>query len=520
MKATGLKPIVGAIAISAFLIGCGGGSGSGASEPQKVEGSVKASVLKGVKVCVKDTNICSVTDSNGRFSLDTTYPANLEISVGDTKLGDVEVTGNTDITPALLADNNVTLAAYLGSLLHKAGGCSVTSYYCDLSKVKSFDLNASGDTLVDMINKAVKNGELYAKVDGKEVNVTLSDVDAYVTANPIISGRGEITYQGAMTLGDYAEFTFDLKDDVVNYQIKGNVLGKTSSKTKIYNMYNNLLYVNSDASNFYYLTSGVMFSTIMQNGKPYTVVGIPKNYIALSASDVAGKTYNILLRGVKIANETITSIGTVTLNANNTFVFVTKDFNGNAINVNGTWSFSDNKVYLKDSNGNDFMIMAVKKGYFQSIAIADFVNGGFGLGVESEPMSASDFTGYSYIKFIQNVGENKNEICLGSLRVKKVDDSHAQIDERDSKCFMVYINTNVNAVFFEEVPAEEPISYNAVINPTMEVNGNYISLNSVALSKEGVIGASIIDADNGIFAQLSMRDGKEVAILGSNKPIH
>ncbi len=519
MKATGLKPIVGAIAIGAFLIGCGGGSG-GSSEVQKVQGSVQASVLKGVKVCLKGTNVCDITDSNGKFSLDTTYPANLEISVGDTKLGDVEVTENTDITPALLADNNVTLAAYLGSLLHKAGGCSVTSSYCDLSKVKSFDLNASGDTLVDMINKAVKDGKLYAKVDGKDVNVTLSDVDAYVTANPIISGRGEITYQGAMTLGDYAEFTFDLKDDVVDYQIKGNVLGKISSKSKVYNMYNNMLFVNNDGSNFYYLTAGVMFSTIMQNGSPYTVVGIPKNFIALSASDVAGKTYNILLRGVKIANESITSIGTVTLNDDNTFTFVTKDSNGNVISVLGTWNFTDNKVYLKDSNGNDFMIMAVKKGYLQSIAVADFVNGGFGLGVENEPMSASDFTGYGYIKFIQNVGENKNEICLGNLRVKKIDDTHAQIDERDSKCFMVYINTNVNAVFFEEVPAEEPISYMALINPTMEINGNYITLNSVALSSGDVTGASIIDGDNGIFAQIAIRDGKEVAILGSNKTLH
>jgi hypothetical protein len=201
-------------------------------------------------------------------------------------------------------------------------------------------------------------------------------------------------------------------------------------------------------------------------------------------------------------------------------VFLTKDSQGNIVQVAGAWSFADDKVYLKDSNGDDFMILAIKRGRDQLIAVADFVNGGFGLATESVPTNSKDYTGYRYLKFIQNVGANQNEICLGTAKVSKVDDNHVKISEKDSKCFMVYINSNVNAVFFEEVPVEQPVTYQATINPEIELAGNYVPMNSVALSTGVVNAATIIDGDNGLFAQIGVRNSKEVAILGSNRVIH
>jgi len=520
MKALILKPINAAliVAASVFLVGCGGGGG-GSSTVEKVSGSVQASVLKGVKVCLKDTGVCTTTDKNGKFTLDTTYPATLELSVAGVKLAEVEVKSYTNITPGLLSEGNVTLGGYLGAFLHKAAGCGITAYYCDLSNVKSLETNASGESLVEMVKNAVQNGVLYAKANGKDVNVTLSDIDEYVTANPIISGKGDITYQGVMTLGDYAEFNFDLKNSKVDYSIKGNVLGKLATDSKIYNMYNNMLFVNSDASNFYYLTASGMFSTVMNNGKLYSVIGIAKNYIPLTEADVSGKTFNILLKDANIANETVTSLAAVSLNPDHTFGFVTKDAQGNVIQIGGVWSFAKDKVYLKDSNGEDFMILAIKKGRHQSIAVADFINGGFGLATEAVPAGAEDFTGYRYLKFIESAADKK-EICMGTLKVAKKDDTHVTVTEKDAKCFTVYINSKVNAVFFEEVPAGKEFSYEAVINPVVEINGNYVPMNSMALSSGAVEGVTIIDGDNGLFAQVGIRDSKEVAIFGSNKPIH
>lgn len=520
MKALILKPINAAliVAASVFLVGCGGGGG-GSGTVEKVSGSVQASVLKGVKVCLKDTGVCTTTDKNGKFTLDTTYPATLELSVAGIKLAEVEVKSYTNITPGLLSEGNVTLGGYLGAFLHKAAGCGITAYYCDLSNVKSLEMNASGDSLVEMVKNAVQNGVLYAKANGKNINVTLSDIDEYITSNPVISGKKDLTYQGVMTLGDYAEFKFDVKNSKMNFNITGNVLGKFSADTHIYNMYNNMLYVNSDASNFYYLTASNMFATVMRNGKLYPVIGITKNFVKIEESEVIGKTFSLLVKDANIYGEKITSLASLVLNANHTFLFVTKDLYGNAIKISGIWEFKNDKVYLKNEDGSNFIILAVKKGKSQLIAIADFVNGGFGLASEAVKTGREDYTSYSYLKFIEK-SANEKEICLGNLRVNKKDDNLVSITERDSKCFTVYVNSNVNAVFFEEVPVKGEVTYLAQTDPAMEIDGIDVAMNSVAISKKGVMAATVIDGDNGLFAQVGIRDSKEVAVFGSNKPIH
>jgi len=519
----GLKPIsVAAVAFALSFTGCGGGGGSSSSvaKSEVIEGSVQASRLGGVKVCVANTNECSVTNSKGEFKLHTSYPVTLEVKVGDTKIGEVKASNKyVNITPGTLSKDSV-IAGYLGALLHKAGGCAVTSSYCDLSKVKNIEIGLNTKDLVSGIKSAIKNGTLYAKVNDKSISVSKIDMDEYILSNPIISGKGEITYQGVMTLGDYAEFTFDLKNEKVDYSIKGNVLGKVASSSKIYNMYNNMLFVNSDASNFYYLTAGIMFSTVMENGKPYTVIGIPKNLIAVNKEDIANKKFNILIKDAKINDELVTSVARLQLNKDNTFKFLTKDLFGNSINVEGTWSVSDNKVYLKDDKGNNFIILAVKKGKEQSVVIADFVNGGFGLGIESVPMNARDMSKYKYIKFVQDVGDNQDEICLGALKVAKQNSTQAKIYETDIKCFVVHKNANVNAVFFEEVLPQKPVSYTILYDPSLEIDGEDITFNSIGVSFGDVNSVSIIDGSNGVFAQVGMRDNKEVAILGSNKFLH
>lgn len=114
------------------LSGCGGSSGGSSSTTSSIDGTVQASILKGVKVCIKGTSTCSMTDVSGKFTINGfAAPQTLELYVGNSKLGEVVASADTiSVTPKLLADGNATIASHIGVMLHKIGDCKVADATC------------------------------------------------------------------------------------------------------------------------------------------------------------------------------------------------------------------------------------------------------------------------------------------------------------------------------------------------------------------------------------------------------
>ncbi|WP_457564243.1 hypothetical protein [Caminibacter sp.] len=512
--------VIGAAIIAAGLIGCGGGSGGTSTTVEKVSGTVEASYLQNVTVCDKKTGKCTKTASNGSFSLDVKYPTTLELKIGNYVLGDVNVnSSDIKITPALFAENNVTLAGYLGVFLHKAAGYSIDASVCDMSRVKNLDINASGDDLVEKVRNYVDiHGDLKFKSGDNNYSITSKDLDYYITLNPLKAGVNTVEYQGAVTVGDYATFEFNFSNDEVSYQFDGYVLNKLYHSGKFINLYKHMFFVNKDSSEFYFITSGIMLAKIVNSEGDFDIIAIPKNYMKISKEDVA-KKYNIVFKNLNINGNVYNGFGILNLNDDGTFSLIMKNITSSGYDTySGKWVLSGSKVTLS-MNNNPFMNLTVKVGYKKNSIVADGIEGGYGFGSEAVDITRNDLKTYYYLK-VSPESQNETKVCFGYTSEKWENNTTIQVTERDSKCMIVRSYPDYGEITFQEIKTDAPVTYTATINPSVNINGNEVKLSGIAtVAEDGKFMYSFFDGDNQIYVNLGIRDGKEVGEVGSSKLI-
>ncbi len=131
-----------------FLCSCGGGSTSGGEAANTVSGSVQASYINGVRICVDDTvgtqnENCATTSRQGNFTLNNATGKNLALLIDTVRIGtipDTQVVNGITITPALLSQGEATKARNITALFHQAGKALEGETY-DLSNMKKTDIN-------------------------------------------------------------------------------------------------------------------------------------------------------------------------------------------------------------------------------------------------------------------------------------------------------------------------------------------------------------------------------------------
>ena len=517
-----LSAIAGAL-LALGLVGCGGGGGGSSSngvDTQKISGSVEASYLSNVSVCDKNTGICTKTSSNGSFTLNVPYPTELELKIGDYKLADVKAeSANVKITPAVLAENNVTLAGYLGVFLHKAAGCDIDAGVCDMSRAKNLEINASGGNLVEKVKNFVNSHHtLSFKAGDNNYTITSKDLDYYITLNPLKTGVTTVEYQGAVTVGDFATFKFNFANDEVNYKFDGYVLNKLSHSGRFVNLYKNMFFINKNSSEFYFVTSGIMLAKIVNSQGDFDIIAIPKNYMPITAQEVA-KKYNLVFKGLNINGNVYNGFGILSLNSDKTYSLIIKNItSGNFDSYTGSWEMNGNKVTL-NLNGAPLMNLSVKVGYIKNSIVADGINGGYGFGSEALDITKRDLKTYHYLK-VAPLGNNETKVCFGYTNEKWENNTTISVTERDSKCMIVRSYPKYGTVTFEEIKTDAPVTYTANINPVVNVNGVSVKLSGVAsVQQNGMFMYSFFDGDNKIYTNIGLRDGKEVGEVGSSKLI-
>ncbi len=480
---------------AAFIIGCGGGGSSSSSSSAQVSGTVEASKLAGVKVCVKNTTNCVTTDSNGKFTINAAAPVDLELKIGDQVLGDITANSNTmTITPRVLADGNVTLASYIGATLHMMAGCDMTAQTCDFSGVSSVDIeDGNGTTLIDKIKTACLDGKVQINVNGtlKEVNSTI--VSMYESANPDMVSAS-VTYSGAANAGDFATFTFDPETNTLNYHVTGPVFGDKNGTLQMQNVYENVFY-KDQYNNFYFFSQSMGVAMItFDDGTTTFVTGLQTPY-TLDTSLITNKTFNI----VSIDTNGI-GFDVIEINGSN-------DTNGTWRSVvsddNGTWVKDGKHLVANDSAGsfigNIIIRPPVVEGGRAGIIVDE--NGGFALGVEAKPLEADEINGRYYY-----YDEGGDYMCYG------------------------YVDVNGTSYTFKDTYCSdgepEEGSGALVLNPSIDPDqnastDNNITLNGFARLKDenGTLTKTFvyIDPTAGYYVSVDMESGE--INIGSNKPL-
>ena len=478
---------------AALIIGCGGGSSSSSSS---VSGTVQASLLSGVKVCVAGSNNCATTDLNGKFVInDVTTPLNLEIKIGNSVLGKVRVNNsNVDITPSVLADNNTILAAYIGTFLHVIGGCSVTSQTCNLSNVTSVDINtSSNEDLIEELKSAmeVNSSVIPIRVNGNEVNLTDTNVILYQTANPTMVGITNVNYNGAASVGDYASFSYDKNTNTVTYQVAGNVFGNKSGTREIENLYGNVFFKDKNGNNFYFFSGslGVAVIPLDNNVSFLTGLQIPeKNLTASDLKLIANKRFNYM----EFTSNTV-SFAFIEINSTNV-----NDLNGTWRDFvegdSGTWEVNGSHLDVKNSNGVKVANVIIRPGVKRSGIVVDLVGGGFGVGVEAKALTFAEMSGTFYYQDSDDSGT-----CYGKAVVNGTNFSYA-----DEYC---YGTTKASG------------SGTLELNPFVDVNNDGTpDINLTGLAKvSGENEYIFIDPEDGYYISIDMANGD--LSIGSNKPL-
>ena len=506
--------------IGAAFIGCGGGGGTTSTTIDKtVTGSVEASYLKNVKVCVKDSEICTLTDSQGKFKLPVEYPIAVDLYIGENKLGSVDITSKDfEITPSILADANVSLSGYLGAFLHFASTGKLNTTYCDMNNIKNLELNANGNTIIEKLkNYSYKDGNLTFRVNDKNYTVTFNDVDYYITSNPLKAGIKDIEYGGAATVGDYVNFNLDYHNKKIAFKFRGKVLNNYQKSVGIYDLYKNMFFIGDDASSFFFVTRGIMVSKIVNSKGSFDTITIPSNYRKLTVNDIS-KTYNVMVKGLNLNNDYYNAFVNITLNPDKTYLMFVKTLDNNnlALSFTGKWELdNENRVVVYNNNNEPFLYLKIKKGYYKNILVLDGINGGFGLGVEAKDITKNDLKTYYYLN-IQPINSQTTKVCFGYSTEKMVDTNKIEIKETDQKCMIARSYTSQGVITFEQVPVSSQRVYVQTINPTFNINGQDIKLSGIAVDNNQI---SIIDGDNGLYINYSF-DLNKSGSIGSDRGLN
>ncbi len=146
--------------LSLFLFSCGGGGGG--SGNITISGKVVASSIKGLKVCIKDSNICSITNQDGNFRLESPDPfPELNFYIGNVLLANYKLKENGEyINPFKMAEGNETVGEILAKLIHAFGNdTDGTKTVVDLT-----DVNIT-DNITDSIENYVKSAKGEVNID-------------------------------------------------------------------------------------------------------------------------------------------------------------------------------------------------------------------------------------------------------------------------------------------------------------------------------------------------------------------
>ena len=500
--------ILSGVAASLLLIGCGGGGGSSSSS--NVTGTVEASYLKGVNVCVKGTDNCVKTDSNGQFTLSgVKAPVELEIKIGNSVLADLNVSSNNyRITPAVLGDNNSTVASYIGAMLHGIAGCGLTSQRCDFSNVTNVDVNNSSNLpIINEVKQILEHNssaDINITVDGNNVQISESNTTLYATANPTMTGVTNYRFNGAARAGDYATFTYDSENSTITYHIKGNVYGNKSNTREIENLYGNVFFKDKNKSDVFYFFSGSLGVAIIPDvnesnaSQTAFVVGMQQPDKNLTAADldlIANKRFNYM----EFDTDGSIYFGVIDINSTNT-----SDLNGTWVdyvdNTNGRWEVNGSHLDVFDSNGKIANIV-IRAGTSRSGIVVDNVDGGFGIGIEAKELTASDLRGTYYYFDSDSDGTE----CYGKTTISA--DNNGSFSYQDTWC------TDTDDI--------DSGSGTLVLNPTVIINRREVNLTGIAqvrdedgnLTNEFVF----IDPDDGYYVSIDRSNG-DISI-GSNKPL-
>jgi hypothetical protein len=190
-----------ALVASTLLASCGGGGGgslSTSSGSVTLTGTVEASKVAGVKVCVEGTDNCALTDEKGTFSLQVAaLPVTVSLMAGDAPIGSFNATSPVvEVNPLTLVDGNVTLAAALGAVIHAlAGDTTGNQTTINLSNVAV----KVDKPLVELLKEAVSSNQTVTITtdDGKEIEVACSNG----TLEVLVDGQ-EVNYDSCL----YADY--------------------------------------------------------------------------------------------------------------------------------------------------------------------------------------------------------------------------------------------------------------------------------------------------------------------------
>jgi len=502
---TNVSMVSVATAIVLSMTGCGSNGNSASSS--SISGSVQASILQGVSVCIKGTNECAVTDNTGKYTISGYAPPQvLEVKIGNSVVGEVNATSSSlDITPKVLADNNTTLAANIGAMLHKIGGCTIAAANCDLSAINSVDINASStkSLVKELADEIGGSGTITLHVDGNDENITSSDVTEYEVEHPeMVSAK--VAFSGAASVGDFATFSYDKDANTLSYDINGSVFGAQSGDQNLTNLFENVFF--KDASgNFYFFSGALGVAQIpMSDGNVSYVVGLQMPHDQIDTSLIVNKRFNYIdFPSTGNPEFSILDINaTSSTDTNGTWTDVLND-------VNGTWMLDGTHIDVLETNGTKFANVTIRPASDingKAGIIVDNISGGFGMGIEAKPATISDVTGtYSY--FSQGLDATSPWSCYGTNIVTDNNDgnnSTATYTYTDSQCSIPGDASNGSATF--------------ILNPTVDINSSLsITLNGIAQisSTEYVF----IDNTSGYYVSMDMNASDPSISVGSNKPL-
>ena len=481
------------------LVGCGGGGGSSTSS--SVSGTVNASILKGVKVCIKGTSTCATTDANGRFTINGfAPPQTLEIFVGDSKLGEVTASSSSiAVTPKLLADNNATSAPYIGAMLHKIGGCAVADATCDLSNVTSVDINdTETKSLIEELKDALQQGltTVALKVDHQDKNVTSADISEYETEYPEMVSDST-RFSGAASVGDFATFSYDKDTNKLTYEMNGSVFGAHNGAITLTNVNGNVFFKDSN-DNFYFFSKSLAVAQIPvgDNNVSYIAALQMPHSDAIDPSLFVNKRFNY----IEFNSAGSPSFAIIDINATSP-----NDTNGTWTmlpnNAYGTWELNGSHLDIKDARGTKIanaIIRPATKENGRAGFVLDMVSGGFGIGVEAKPLTDSELSGtfYYYNRDLNTSPAYNHWECYGKITVNGI-----SFQARDSWCS----NGDTGGSFDD----------NLTLNPDVNLSGSNMTLNGIA--KVSNTQYAFIDPESGYY--ISIDFSEPMISIGSNKSL-
>lgn len=509
------------ILLSALLLafaGCGGGSSDSSTSSSSsttttstdsVSGTVSASKLKGVNVCVEDSEKCAVTDQEGYFKIEgITLPAVLDVKLGNSVLKKLKVdTSTLDITPAVLADDNSTLAAYVGALLHKAGGCDISADECDLSNVGTLDIQgAVGEEFMEKMQNALStNSSFTFSVNGEDMSISADDEQLYLSYNPTMSGVKEFSYSGAAAAGDLMNFTFDTETNKLNYTITGSVYSSISGTKELVNLYGDTFFTDKDTNREFYFFSGSLGVGVLGipgEDKMAFLVGLQLPSTDISENLIVNKEFNY----IDFDDAGNVSFAIVDVNKSDTGerTWQAYDFDGASWqSEGGVWVPKGSFIEIYDSNNNKIANLIIKPGVNRAGFVVDDLDGGFGVGLEAKPLEASEIGG-TFAYYDSDFTDDSS--CFGDVSL-----SGTTFSAKEKYCI-----DSTGALS----PSDETDSGSLTLNP--EVGGRV--LNGIAkvnesddLSSEYVF----VDSEDGYYISVGFDSNGQAQFLsiGSNKSI-